>query len=176
EGHPSPFDDERHRQWWARYLRMAASPAMAQAVIRMSTQMDLRDLLPKIGVPTLILHRAGDRWIEVGHARYMAERIPGATYVELPGEDHRAWLGDVESILTPVEIFLSGRKHRPRRRATLGTDALSQREREVALLLSPNPSSVPEVPYWYGCSALPPLLACRVEEGRSHEWKVGFRS
>ena len=136
EGHPSPFDDERHRQWWARYLRMAASPAMAQAVIRMNTQMDLRDLLPEIGVPTLILHRVEDRWIEVGHARYMAERIPGATYVELPGQDHRPWLGDVESILTPVEIFLSGRKHRPRRRATLGTDALSQREREVALLAS----------------------------------------
>jgi hypothetical protein len=97
-GHPSPNDDERHRRWWARYLRMAASPAMAQNVIRMNTQMDLRELLPDITLPTLILHRIGDRWIEVGHARYMAEHIPGATYVELPGEDHRPWLGDVDAI------------------------------------------------------------------------------
>lgn len=136
QGHPSPNDDERHRRWWARYLRMAASPAMAQNVIRMNTQMDLRELLPEIHLPTLILHRIGDRWIEVGHARYMAQHIPGATYVELPGEDHRPWLGDVESLLTHIEVFVSGRKGRPRRRVTIGTDALSRREREVALLAS----------------------------------------
>lgn len=135
-GHPSPFDDEHHRTWWARYLRMAASPAMAQNVIRMNTTMDLRDLLPEISLPTLILHRVGDRWIEVGHARYMAEHIPGAIYVELPGEDHRPWLGDVESLLTNIEVFVTGSKARPRRRVSVGTDALSRREREVALLAS----------------------------------------
>jgi pimeloyl-ACP methyl ester carboxylesterase/DNA-binding CsgD family transcriptional regulator len=135
-GHPSPFDDEHHRAWWARYLRMAASPAMAQNAIRMNTTMDLRDLLPEINLPTLILHRIGDRWIEVGHARYMAEHIPGAIYVELPGEDHRPWLGDVESLLTNIEVFVTGGKARPRRRVTVGTDALSRREREVALLAS----------------------------------------
>jgi pimeloyl-ACP methyl ester carboxylesterase len=133
---PSPHDDARHRAWWARYLRTAASPAMAQKVIRMNASMDIRDLLPKIDVPTLIIHRTGDQWIEVGHSRYMAERIPGATYVEVPGEDHRIWLGDFEEILTHIEVFLTGRKHRPRRRATVGPDALSRREREVALLAS----------------------------------------
>ena len=132
----SPADDDKHRAWWARYLRMAASPAMAQNVIRMNTKMDLRDLLPKIAVPTLILHRTDDHWIEVEHARYMAKRIPGATFVELPGEDHRYWLGDSEAILTQIEVFLTGRKARPKRKTLIGADALSRREREVALLAS----------------------------------------
>ena len=101
-GRPSPADDARHRRWWARYLRMAASPAMAQNVIRMNMRMDIRDLLPTVDRPTLILHRAGDTWIDVGHARYLAEHIPGARYVELPGSDHRPWLGDVDAIAEHV--------------------------------------------------------------------------
>jgi len=133
-GLPTPADDERHRAWWARYLRMSASPAMAQNVIRMNCRLDIRDVLPTIDVPTLILHRAGDTWIDVGHARYMAEHIPGATYVELPGADHRPWLGDVDAIVDEIEVFLTGRKSRPRRRADAGAESLSRREREVAVL------------------------------------------
>jgi pimeloyl-ACP methyl ester carboxylesterase/DNA-binding CsgD family transcriptional regulator len=135
-GRPSPADDARHRAWWARYLRMAASPAMAQNVIRMNMRMDIRDLLPTIDQPTLILHRAGDTWIDVGHARYLAEHLPRARYVELPGSDHRPWLGDVDAIADEVEIFVTGRKSRSRRRTSWGVDALSRREREVALLTS----------------------------------------
>jgi pimeloyl-ACP methyl ester carboxylesterase/DNA-binding CsgD family transcriptional regulator len=135
-GRPSPADDARHRAWWARYLRMAASPSMAQNVIRMNMRMDIRGLLPTIDQPTLILHRAGDTWIDVGHARYLAEHLPSARYVELPGSDHRPWLGDVDAIADEVEIFVTGRKSRPRRRTSLGVDALSRREREVALLAS----------------------------------------
>ena len=135
-GRPSPADDAQHRAWWARYLRMAASPAMAQNAIRMNMRLDIRDLLPMIEQPTLILHRAGDTWIEVGHARYLAEHLPRARYVELPGTDHRPWLGDVDAIADEVEIFVTGRKSRPRRRTDLGVDALSRREREVALLAS----------------------------------------
>ena len=133
-GLPTRFDDERHRKWWARYLRMSASPAMAENAIRMNCRIDIRDELPKVALPTLILHRAGDTWIDVGHARYMAEHIPGATYVELPGADHRPWLGDVDAIVDAIEIFLTGRKARPRARTAIGADALSRREREVALL------------------------------------------
>ena len=135
-GRPSPSDDARHRKWWARYLRMAASPAMAQNAIRMNMRMDVRDLLPTIDKPTLILHRGGDTWIDVGHARYLAEHIPSATYVELTGSDHRPWLGDVDAIADEVEVFLTGRKSRPRRRSNIGVGALSRREREVALLAS----------------------------------------
>jgi DNA-binding CsgD family transcriptional regulator len=132
-GRPSPFDDERHREWWARYLRMAASPAMAQQVIRMNVEIDLRDQLADVRTPTLILHRSGDRWIQVGHARFMAARIPGARYVELSGDDHRPWLGDVDAILDEIEVFLTGKVNRPRRRTTTGIESLSRREREVAL-------------------------------------------
>jgi pimeloyl-ACP methyl ester carboxylesterase/DNA-binding CsgD family transcriptional regulator len=135
-GQPSAADDARHRAWWARYLRMAASPAMAQNVIRMNMRLDIRDLLPKIDLPTLILHRSGDSWIDVGHARYLAEHIPNAAYIELPGSDHRPWLGDVDAIANEIEVFLTGRMSRPRRRTNIGVDALSRREREVALLAS----------------------------------------
>jgi DNA-binding CsgD family transcriptional regulator len=133
-GRSSEYDDARHRAWWARYLRMAASPAMAQNVIRMNMALDIRHLLPEITLPTLILHRRDDPWIDVGHARYLAEHIPAATYVELPGADHRPWLGDVDAIADEIEVFLTGRKSRPRRRTDIGVDALSRREREVALL------------------------------------------
>ena len=135
-GRPSAADTAAHRAWWARYLRMAASPAMAQNVIRMNMALDIRDLLPSIEVPTLILHRTGDSWIDVGHARYLADHIPRATYVELPGSDHRPWLGDVDAIADEIEVFLTGRKSRPRRKTSIGADALSQREREVAVLAS----------------------------------------
>jgi pimeloyl-ACP methyl ester carboxylesterase/DNA-binding CsgD family transcriptional regulator len=135
-GEPSASDDDRHRAWWARYLRMAASPAMAQNVIRMNMRLDVREVLPRIDRPTLILHRTSDTWIDVGHARYLAQHIPNATYVELPGADHRPWLGDVDAIADEIEIFLTGRKSRPRRRTNIGVDALSRREREVALLAS----------------------------------------
>jgi pimeloyl-ACP methyl ester carboxylesterase/DNA-binding CsgD family transcriptional regulator len=133
-GTPSPSDDSRHRVWWARYLRMAASPAMAQNVIRMNMRMDIRDLLPTITQPVLILHRTEDTWIDVGHSRYLAEHLPAASYVELPGADHRPWLGDSDAIAAEVEVFLTGRRSRPRRRTELGVDALSRREQEVAVL------------------------------------------
>ena len=68
----------------------------------MNMGLDVRPVLPTIRVPTLVLHRTGDNWIEVGHGRYLSERIPKAKYVELPGTDHRLWLGDVEPILTEI--------------------------------------------------------------------------
>ncbi|MFI5099592.1 MAG: alpha/beta fold hydrolase [Actinomycetes bacterium] len=133
-GEPSASDDARHRVWWARYLRMAASPATAQNAIRMNMRMDIRDILPAITQPTLILHRTEDTWIPVGHARYLAAKLPHATYVELAGTDHRPWLGDVDAITDEVELFLTGRRSRPRGHGSVGVDALSRREREVALL------------------------------------------
>jgi pimeloyl-ACP methyl ester carboxylesterase/DNA-binding CsgD family transcriptional regulator len=132
----SPSDDEALKRWWARYLRMSASPAMAQAVIRMNTEIDVRGLLPELRVPTLILHRTGDNWIDVAHGRFLAANIPDAQYVELAGVDHRFMAGEIESILTEIEVFLTGRKSRPRHHSLGGVDSLSQRELEVALLAS----------------------------------------
>ena len=87
-GTMAPNADPHFREWWARYLRMSASPGAALALGRMNAEIDIREVLPSIRVPTLILHRTGDLDMDVGGARYMASRIAGAKYIELPGDDH----------------------------------------------------------------------------------------
>ena len=105
---PSMAHDERFRQWWARWLRSSASPAAAASVVRMSYQIDVRDLLPLIRIPTLILHSVGDKAVSITGSRFMAERIPGAKLVELPGTDHVPWLSDSDAIVDEIEEFLTG--------------------------------------------------------------------
>jgi pimeloyl-ACP methyl ester carboxylesterase len=85
----SMLRDEGFRRWFARYLRMGASPAAAGALVRMIAEIDIRDVLQTIRVPTLILHSIGDGSVDIRSGRYLAEHIPGAKYVELPGPDHR---------------------------------------------------------------------------------------
>jgi class 3 adenylate cyclase/pimeloyl-ACP methyl ester carboxylesterase len=105
---PSVGADEGCRNWWARNLRLGASPGAGIALYRMNIEIDIRAVLPSIRVPTLILHREGDRLINVGNSRYMASRIPGAKYIELSGVDHLPWFGDSEAVLDPIEEFLTG--------------------------------------------------------------------
>lgn len=105
---PSAVDDPRLRDWFSRYLRVSASPGAAVALLRMNSKVDIRPILPTIRVPTLIIHRTGDLDIDVGGSRYMAEHIPGAKYVELPGNDHLWFVGDSEAILGEIEEFLTG--------------------------------------------------------------------
>ena len=108
---PSRATDERFRQWWATYLRMSASPGAALALTRMNFEIDIRHVLPAIRVPTLILHRTNDMAMRVEGSRYMAERIAGARYVELPGPDHLPFVGDQDAILDEIEGFLTGVRH-----------------------------------------------------------------
>jgi pimeloyl-ACP methyl ester carboxylesterase len=105
---PSVANDESCRNWWARNLRLGASPAAGIALYRMNIEIDIRSVLPSISVPTLILHREGDRLINVENARYLASHIPGAKYVELVGSDHLPWFGDSDAVLDQVEEFLTG--------------------------------------------------------------------
>lgn len=105
---PSVANDERWRQWWARHMRLAASPGAGVVLYRMNVEIDVRPVLPAIRVPTLVVHRAGDRLLDARGARYVAERIPGAKYVELPGIDHVPWVGDVDALLGEVQEFLTG--------------------------------------------------------------------
>jgi len=100
--------DEHFRRWWAGYLRRSASPGAALALARWNSEIDIRRVLPTIGVPTLVLHRSGDPLCPVAGARYIAANIPGATYVELPGEDHMPFVGDIDALLDPVQEFLTG--------------------------------------------------------------------
>lgn len=74
----------------------------------MNRQIDIRPILPVIRVPTLVLHRVGDRALNIGHGRYLAERIPGAKLTELPGDDHLWWVGDSNRIIDEIEEFLTG--------------------------------------------------------------------
>jgi class 3 adenylate cyclase/pimeloyl-ACP methyl ester carboxylesterase len=105
---PSFAEDPELIHWWARYERQAASPAMAKAISRLATEVDIREILPAIRVPTLVVHRRGDIAVPVEGARYIAERIPGARLVELDGCDHFPYAGDVDSLIDEVESFLTG--------------------------------------------------------------------
>jgi pimeloyl-ACP methyl ester carboxylesterase/DNA-binding winged helix-turn-helix (wHTH) protein/class 3 adenylate cyclase len=108
---PSLADDPEFRQWWAAYLRMGASPAAAVALTRMNAEIDIRPLLRSIRVPTLVIHRTDDHCLRVEEGRYVASKIPGAKFVELPGVDHLPFVGDQEAILDEIEEFLTGARH-----------------------------------------------------------------
>jgi len=105
---PSMAKDPMFREWWAAYLRTSASPAAAVALTKMNSEADIRDILPAIRVPSLVLHRAGDQCLCVEEGRYTASRIPGCKFVELPGEDHLPFVGDQDSLLDEIEHFLAG--------------------------------------------------------------------
>ena len=110
---PSMAEDETFRQWWAKYLRLSASPSAVIKVFEMNQAIDVRDILSTIRVPTLVLHRVGDRPINVAQGRYLAEHIPGAKFAELSGDDHLWWVGDSEAIVNEIQAFLTGEQPPP---------------------------------------------------------------
>jgi pimeloyl-ACP methyl ester carboxylesterase/DNA-binding winged helix-turn-helix (wHTH) protein len=118
---PSVADDPKFREWWATYLRMGASPGAAVALTQMNAEIDVRRVLPSIRVPSLVIHRTNDQCLKVEEARYVAQKIPGAKYIELPGHDHLPFVGDQDAILDEVEEFLTGVRHRPEPDTVLAT-------------------------------------------------------
>jgi pimeloyl-ACP methyl ester carboxylesterase len=108
---PSIADDEELVQAHTRAALRAASPAAAAALTRMSAMIDIRQVLPVIRVPTLVLHRTDELLADA--SRYVGERIPGAKIVELPGGDHMPWLGDQDAALDEIEEFLTGVRPHP---------------------------------------------------------------
>lgn len=105
---PSRADDTAFRQWWARFERLGASPSAAVELMRMNADIDVRPMLASIRVPTIVLHRTGDARVKVEAGRYLGANIPGARYIELPGDDHAAWSGDVDRLVDEIEEFLTG--------------------------------------------------------------------
>jgi class 3 adenylate cyclase len=103
---PSKANDESYRRAVARHERQSASPSAVMAILRMNSEIDARHILPTIRVPTLVVHRVGDPRITVDAGRYLATHIPGAKYVELPGDDHAAF--DADPIADEIEEFLTG--------------------------------------------------------------------
>jgi class 3 adenylate cyclase len=105
---PSLAGDARMREWMGRLERQSATPAGFVRAAENLAGVDVRPLLGGLRVPTLILHRTGDRLIDVGHSRLAAAAIPGARLVELPGEDSLPMVGDHEALLGEIEEFLTG--------------------------------------------------------------------
>ena len=116
---PSRADDVRLRAWLARLERLSSSPGELRRAARSATDFDVRAQLAELRVPTLILHRMGDRLVDVRHSRYMAEHIPGARYVELEGVDNLPSVGDSAALLGEIEEFLTGGRRRAGERELL---------------------------------------------------------
>jgi class 3 adenylate cyclase len=108
---PKASSNPRLRQWFARLERLAASPGTAARLMMMNADVDVRAVLPSIQVPTLVLHRTHDEFIDIRHSRYLAEHIPGARYVELPGEEAISFGTDTQPLLDEIEEFLTGARH-----------------------------------------------------------------
>ncbi|WP_246811664.1 alpha/beta fold hydrolase [Mesorhizobium silamurunense] len=105
---PSLMNDSFEKEWFAAYLRNSASPADAIALWRWGTEIDVRNILPAIHVPTLIAHSAGDRWVKAEEGRYLATHIEGARYIEFAGRDHVIWGENSDRIVDEIQAFVTG--------------------------------------------------------------------
>lgn len=134
---PSRANDPQYRRWASRLWRLGASPGAGVALLRMAASIDVTHVLPTIYVPTLILHRTGDQMVPVDQSRYLAENIPEAKYVELPGNDHMPFVGDADAILDEIQEFLTGVRpgREPERvlATVLFTDIVGSTERAAEL-------------------------------------------
>jgi pimeloyl-ACP methyl ester carboxylesterase len=119
-GNMWPDPDEAESAWFHRRGRASLSPAGARDLILMNSQVDVRDVLPTIQCPTLVVHRTGDRDAQLDEGRYIAGRIPGARFVELPGDDHTL-VADPRVVIDEVEEFLTGVRPKPSTDRVLAT-------------------------------------------------------
>jgi len=117
----APSEDDAFKDRLATYFRRSASPGAGAALMRMNTQIDVRDVLPTIQAPTLVLHRRDDLDASVEEGRWIAGRIPGAKFVELPGDAHTLWGGDTDALVDEVEEFLTGARRGPEPDRVLAT-------------------------------------------------------
>jgi class 3 adenylate cyclase len=118
---PSMAGDARAREFQARFERQAASPMRVQQLLAMFLDTDVRDALPLIQAPTLVLHRRQDRAVNYRAARWLAEQVEGSRYAELEGEDHFPWVGDSDAALAAIEEFLTGVRPGPAPERVLAT-------------------------------------------------------
>jgi hypothetical protein len=110
---PSLADNKEFIQFFARYLRMSASPATAMKYARMNGDIDVRAMLGSIRVPTLILHAVGDRVCDIGNARYLASKIAGARLCEIDSDDHLFHLTQLDRTIDVIEQFVTGHRSEP---------------------------------------------------------------
>jgi class 3 adenylate cyclase len=120
-GAPSQSNTPESRAFFARWERGSASPGMIGSLVQMFFDLDVREVVPNVRVPTLVMHRTHDRLVNVRHGRWLAEHLPNARYVELPGDDHIPWFEDVDRTLGEIEEFLTGARHAPEPERMLAT-------------------------------------------------------
>jgi pimeloyl-ACP methyl ester carboxylesterase/DNA-binding CsgD family transcriptional regulator len=140
-------DSARYREWAARVERNTSSPGTVAAMLRWAARLDVRPLLSRLRAPTLVLHRAADRTVPIEHSKFLAEHIPGATLVELPGEAHTIFLGDQRPVIDAIIGFLDRevtggalraavRRADRRNASARGWRSLTPAEREIAELVA----------------------------------------
>jgi pimeloyl-ACP methyl ester carboxylesterase len=134
---PSRASDERFVAWWARFERLVASPSAYEELAGIFTEVDVRQALPAIHAPTLVIHRRDDRIVFSPQVQFVADQIKGARLVELPGIDHVPFIGDADAILDEVEEFVTGARPVPRTDRVLATvlftDIVGSTERQASL-------------------------------------------
>ncbi len=118
---PSVADDASLQEWLDAYFRRSASPKAAADLLRMNTYTDVRDVLPSVRVPTLVLQAIGDRDVQAAEGRYIASRILGVRYVEFPSGDHLFWASHQDEILAEIQEFLTGVRPPPEHDRILAT-------------------------------------------------------
>jgi len=119
---PTKEGDLAFQQWWGKFERLGASPGAVKTLMRMNSQIDITEILPSVNVPTLVIHRKDDTLVRVEAGRLLAERIPGAKYVELSGADHLPFVGEnSDRILDEMEHFLTGETSTPSVERVLAT-------------------------------------------------------
>jgi class 3 adenylate cyclase len=107
---PSRASDAAYRDLYARFEKLTISPSQSAILGRLGCEYDVRHVLGSISAPTLVLHRKGDRFVPIAHARYVAEHIDGARLVEVEGDDHALQCGDVDLLIDEIEEFITGQR------------------------------------------------------------------
>jgi pimeloyl-ACP methyl ester carboxylesterase len=102
---------ELEQRTYGIFMRAAASPRMAEALTETAEQIDVRDVLPSVHMPTLVLHVDDDRAMPVEAGKLLADGIPGARFASHPGVDHAVWIGDFDAIVDEIERFVTGAVH-----------------------------------------------------------------
>lgn len=106
---PSMANDADFKAWWGKFERLGATPGAAITLMNMNSQIDISEIISSIQVPSLVIHRTQDVLIDVEAGRFLADNIPGAHYVELPGTDHLPWVGNnCKEITSVIENFVQG--------------------------------------------------------------------
>ena len=133
---PSRLGDEAMVRWWGRFERQSMSPAIALDIIRLNTEMDIREVLPSIRVPTLVMHSVEDV-VPIEGARWLADQLPDAQFVEVPGDAHWPWITEPDASVDEVQQFLTGvrHEHEPDRVLTtiMFTDIVGSTERAATM-------------------------------------------